>query len=90
MLGCSIKAPDGSKLGTLYIIDQKSKSMNIEYIQTLKDLASMVEQELAALYMATLDELTQVSNRRGFMVLARQTLNLCIRQKNLHHCFTLI
>jgi diguanylate cyclase (GGDEF)-like protein len=79
--GCPIKAPDGSKLGTLCIIDQIPRSLNKEDIETIKDLALMVEQELAALHMATLDELTHISNRRGFMMLARHSLNLCVRQK---------
>jgi diguanylate cyclase (GGDEF)-like protein len=79
--GCPIKAPDGNKLGTLCIIDQKPRSLSEEDINIIKDLASMVEQELAALHMATIDELTHLSNRRGFMLLARHTLNLCIRQK---------
>ncbi|MGI9285840.1 MAG: GGDEF domain-containing protein, partial [Pseudomonadales bacterium] len=46
----------------------------------LQDLASMAERELAAVQLATLDELTGVSNRRGFMMLGQHSLNLCIRQ----------
>jgi diguanylate cyclase (GGDEF)-like protein len=79
--GCPIKAPDGSKLGTLCIIDQSPRSLNNEDIDTLRDLATMVEQEIAAVHMATMDELTHVLNRRGFMMLARHSLNLCMRQK---------
>jgi diguanylate cyclase (GGDEF)-like protein len=42
----------------------------------------MAEQELAAIQIATLDELTGLSNRRGFMVLARHALQWCQRQGN--------
>ena len=40
----------------------------------------MVECEIAAIQMATLDELTRIPNRRGFLTLAEHSLNLCIRQ----------
>jgi len=71
----------GQKLGTLCIIDQKPRSFEKEDIEALKDLACMVERELAAVQLATIDELTKISNRRGFMLLAQQSLNLCARQK---------
>jgi diguanylate cyclase (GGDEF)-like protein len=41
----------------------------------------MVERELAAVQLATLDELTNISNRRGFMGLAQHSLNFCAREK---------
>lgn len=79
--GCPLSSIDGSKLGTLCIIDQEPREFTEEDIDTLHDLASMVEQELAALEMATVDELTGITNRRGFMSLAQYILNLCIREK---------
>jgi len=45
----------------------------------LGDLAKMAEQELIAIHLATMDELTLISNRRGFNRLAQYALNLCIR-----------
>lgn len=72
---------NGCKLGTLCIIDQKPRNLEKDDIEALKDLASMVECELAAIQMATLDELTKISNRRGFMMLAQRSLSLCARQK---------
>ena len=72
---------NGHKLGTLCIIDQKPRTLDQEDIDALRDLASMVERELEALQLATLDELTQISNRRGFMALAQHSLNLCVRHK---------
>lgn len=79
--GCPLRSLNGSKLGTLCIIDRKPRNMTGEDIETLKDLASMVERELAAVQLATLDDLTKISNRRGFMALAQHTLNLCDRQE---------
>jgi len=72
---------NGLKLGTLCIIDKQPRSFDQEDIEALQDLAAMVERELAALQLATLDELTNIANRRGFMVLAQHSLNFCARQK---------
>lgn len=46
----------------------------------LVDLALMVEREFSAIEWATVDELTGLSNRRGFMMLAQHSLQLCTRQ----------
>lgn len=79
--GCPLRSRNGSKLGTLCIIDREPRELTQEDFDTLKDLASMVERELEAVQMATLDDLTKISNRRGFMALARHSLNLCTRQE---------
>lgn len=79
--GCPLRAPNGDKLGTLCIIDQRPRDLGKDDIEALKDLASMVERELSAVQLATLDELTGISNRRGFLMLAQHSLNLCARQK---------
>ncbi|WP_019029356.1 sensor domain-containing diguanylate cyclase [Colwellia piezophila] len=78
--GCPLEV-NGYRLGTLCILDQVPRNFDEEDIELLKDLASMVERELTAIQMATMDELTDISNRRGFMLLAKQSLNLCIRQE---------
>ena len=41
----------------------------------------MVEQELATYLLATMDELTSVCNRRGFLRLAKHSISLCKRQE---------
>lgn len=79
--GCPLRAPNGSKLGTLCIIDRQPRNFGKDDFEALKDLASMVERELSAVQMATLDELTAISNRRGFMMLAQHSLHFCARQK---------
>lgn len=78
--GCPLKSHNGSKLGTLCIIDREPRNLTEEDLETLRDLASMVERELAAVQLATLDELTKISNRRGFLSLAQHTLKLSTRQ----------
>ncbi|WP_055135871.1 3,4-dihydroxy-2-butanone-4-phosphate synthase [Pseudomonas corrugata] len=43
------------------------------------DLARMAEQEMVAVQMASMDELTLLSNRRGFRTLAQHALDVCER-----------
>lgn len=78
--GCPIRATDGSKLGTLCVIDQQPGSMGADDLELLQDLAAMVERELAVVQMATVDQLTKLLNRRGFIMLGQHCLNLCVRQ----------
>lgn len=79
--GCPLQYLDGSKLGTLCIIDSKPRTLNEEDINAFLDLAELAEHELMAVQLATLDELTRISNRRGFITLAQKSLQLCERQK---------
>lgn len=79
--GCPLRAPNGSKLGTLCIIDNKSRQFDIEDISALSDLSATVEREMSSLQMATMDELTNISNRRGFMMLAGYSLHFVARHK---------
>jgi diguanylate cyclase (GGDEF)-like protein len=77
--GRPLSAPNGAKLGTLCLIDHKPRSFGDEDRALLHDLALMAEQELAAVHMATMDELTLLSNRRGFTVLGQHAIELCRR-----------
>jgi len=77
--GFPLKVSNGHKMGTLCIIDKKPRSLDFEDQALFKDLALMAEQEIATVQLSTLDELTQISNRRGFLSLALHSLNLCRR-----------
>lgn len=77
--GCPLKAANGSRLGTLCLIDRVPRNLCEEDLGALRDLAHMAEQELAAVQLATMDELTMLSNRRGFEALSRQVLNMSRR-----------
>ncbi|GLR07701.1 GGDEF domain-containing protein [Mixta theicola] len=81
--GYPLRAPGGSKVGTLCILDTQPRSFDAEDISALRDLASMAEAELVNFQQATSDELTQISNRRGFMTLGQMLLKECA----LRHCF---
>jgi diguanylate cyclase (GGDEF)-like protein len=78
--GYPLKHHDGSRLGTLCIIDKEPRSLSEEDIEAFNDLAQLAEHELAAFQLATLDELTGISNRRGFAILAQNSMSLCARQ----------
>jgi diguanylate cyclase (GGDEF)-like protein len=77
--GCPLFAPNGCKLGTLCLLDHRPRNLGEEDIALLHDLAAMVQQEMAAVQMATMDELTKLSNRRGFEMLAQQAIHVCRR-----------
>lgn len=77
--GCSVRGPSGHRLGTLCLIDPEPRGMSMEDQGTLRDFAAMVEDELALTEKMIVDELTQISNRQGFNMVARHILPLCRR-----------
>jgi len=78
--GCPLRSARGFKIGTLCIIDTEARGFDEEDAVALRDLATMVEDELSAFQTATTDDLTHISNRRGFRQLAQYSLNFCARQ----------
>ncbi len=78
--GHPLSTPSGQKIGTLCIIDSVPLTMSEDDLMALADLAAMVEQEIAALELATVDDLTNISNRRGFNRLAKHSLNISQRE----------
>jgi diguanylate cyclase (GGDEF)-like protein len=78
--GCPLRSLNGSMLGTLCIIDREPRNFNKEDLEALEDLASMAEREFAALELAVADELTNITNRRGFKIQASHSLKLYARQ----------
>lgn len=79
--GRPLRSPSGHAVGTLCLLDTQPRQLNEEDLALLGDLADMVEHELAILLLATLDELTGLTNRRGFEALARHSLGMCRRMK---------
>ena len=80
--GCPLQVSNGSKIGTLCLIDVEPREFDSESTALLQDLARMVEQEIEAVQLATMDELTSLSNRRGFEVLAQYALAASQRLKH--------
>lgn len=81
--GRPICTTHGFKIGTLCLIDSQPRAFEGKDVEDLNDLAVMVENELAAIELATMDELTDLSNRRGFIMLTEKYLNYFTR----HHVF---
>lgn len=79
--GKPLQTLSGQGLGTLCIIDQTPRDFSDEDIVILTDLAGMVEREIMAIQLSTLDDLTNISNRRGFLTLTRYSLNVCKRER---------
>jgi diguanylate cyclase (GGDEF)-like protein len=72
--GYPLKAPNGHRLGTLCIIDRAPRKFSAAECELLNDLGALAEQQLRALALATMDELTKIPNRRGFYIIAEQIL----------------
>lgn len=64
--GYPVHLPDGTVAGTLCLIDATPRDFNEEDIASLRDLASIVEDEFQVINMAMSDSLTGIFNRRGF------------------------
>ncbi len=79
--GCPLRAANGAKVGTLCVIDRQPRAFDEDDYDAMRDLAAMAEREIAAIQLATVDELTGISNRRGFLMVARHALALCRRQQ---------
>lgn len=77
--GCPVALPDGSRVGTLCLVDQEPRELAKDDEAMLRDLAAIVERELAALQLATIDELTRICNRRGFESVSAHVLKMCRR-----------
>ncbi len=78
--GYPLSYGNGIKLGTLCVIDTKPRAFDSNQLDSFKDLALLAERELITTQLAILDDLTDISNRRGFKLLAQKSLHICARQ----------
>lgn len=77
--GQPIHGPGGFRLGTLCLIDREPRELSEDEAQSLRDLAGVVEDEIAATRTGSTDELTGLANRRGFELVGRKLLEVCHR-----------
>ncbi|MHB2028977.1 MAG: sensor domain-containing diguanylate cyclase [Acidimicrobiales bacterium] len=77
--GYPITSPNGANLGALCVMDSRVREITEFDRDSLRDLAEIVEKEISALQLATVDNLTGLSNRRGFELLATKSLNMARR-----------
>jgi diguanylate cyclase (GGDEF)-like protein len=78
--GHPLRTMSGQAMGTLCIIDKEPRDFVQDDHDMLADLAGMIEREMMAVQLAVSDELTRISNRRGFLALSKYSLELCKRQ----------
>jgi diguanylate cyclase (GGDEF)-like protein len=78
--GSPIAGPSGAKLGTLCIMSRAPRELSEADSASLRDLAEMVEREIAAQHITVNDELTGLSNRRGFELSASIVVDVCRRR----------
>ena len=77
--GRPLKSPDGARVGTLCLMDHEARELAPEDLHLLEDLGALVEEEFRSLELITTDELTGITNRRGFRAIAGHALALCQR-----------
>jgi len=79
--GAPIDSPSGHKLGTLCVIDRSRRDFGGQDRALLRDLANLVEDEIATLQLTATDKLTHLNNRRGLLLTARQLLSYAKRMR---------
>ncbi|NNE36000.1 MAG: diguanylate cyclase [Rhodothermales bacterium] len=77
--GYPLSAPDGSKVGTLCIIDRKPRSLSKEDLHLLRELGRMIEEEFAAAAQSTTDPVTGLSTQAGLALVGDHLLATCRR-----------
>jgi diguanylate cyclase (GGDEF)-like protein len=73
--GCPLRGPLGEHIGTFSLIDNEPREFTDHDVETLKEMAHMVEAEFSSTALATTDDLTGISNRRGFKAIATHALS---------------
>ena len=79
--GVSICNLDGVPLGTFCILDVKSRVFTAKELQILKDIGALAEREVVNVQLAMFDELTGLSNRRGFLTECEVAVKHATRQQ---------
>lgn len=77
--GHPLAAPGGEHIGSFCVVDHEPRERADFDAEALRELAEMVEAEIASLSLAIGDELTGLSNRRGFEMLGERLLTAARR-----------
>ncbi|RDU96274.1 GGDEF domain-containing protein [Trinickia dinghuensis] len=80
--GCPLTLHQDIKVGAFCIVDTKPRTFDAEERGLLRDLGRIAERELEVLQLAATDDLTGLSNRRGFEALGHHLLQLCKRARS--------
>lgn len=74
--GCPLKIKQQYIVGTLCVIDSKSRQFTEQEQVIMRDLADIVQAELELMHLSTTDELTHLTNRRGFLSVGEHIFQL--------------
>lgn len=77
--GCPVHSPEGYRIGTLCLIDSQPRDFSEDDKHILTDMAGLIDDELRLSAQVTVDELTQIANRRGFNCVAQHVLGVSKR-----------
>lgn len=75
--GCPLIHENGTRVGTLCIIDKTPRSFTEYDAELLKELAVLVELELVQHQSDTIDYESGLSNKQGFLTLSSISLKIC-------------
>lgn len=85
-LGVPVFWPDGQPFGTFCVMDYKETDYQEDLLNLIRHLKDILESDLSMIDMyyhaqqlAITDSLTNINNRRGFKLLAKQRMNLARR-----------
>ncbi|CAM4433576.1 MAG: hypothetical protein LEGION0403_FIIPPAGN_01122 [Legionella sp.] len=81
-LGCPLQIDGQFNIGTLCLMNDHPPQLNsLEHIDLniMKELAKTVSKEFITNRYATMDALTEISNRQGLLTIGRQIMKLCTR-----------
>ncbi len=76
-LGCPLKIKEQFNVGTLCLMDHKSQRFSDVDLEIIKELAATIETEFEEQHRSTVDDLTEISNREGFILVGKQIIKRC-------------
>lgn len=77
--GVPIHSPDGQSIGTVCVFDSAPRQLTGTELEALADLAGIIDDVIAARLRSTVDALTGVQNRLGFVQAGTPLLRLADR-----------
>ncbi|WP_305983955.1 sensor domain-containing diguanylate cyclase [Roseibium sp. MMSF_3544] len=78
-LGVPLETPDGYRIGSVCCVDKEPRNFTEDEVRLVKDLSSIVMEQLELRKLALFDPLTSVRSRRGFRSEAEIQLALARR-----------
>lgn len=73
---CPLHSPDGTVAGALCLMDRRPRTLSEREQKVLSEVVEIAEAEVRDRALETVDPITNLSNRRGFLFIAGQVLAL--------------